>query len=93
MTDKPLYERRDGFREPILDTPEKLRDFLKRTHHEDEPQLWKVSWQSLDDTKVYIWYKGTAHMASSHVVRVLRELPPAAEPPSLMSRIVDFLFN
>lgn len=89
MTDKPLYERRDG-REPILDTTEKLKDFLQRTNHEDEPQLWKVRWQSRDDKTVYIWYKGEPHIVSSHVVGVLRRLP---EPPSLMSRIMDFLFN
>ena len=90
MNDNPLYKRKDGLWEPILDTPEKLRDFLKRTYHEDEPQLWKVRWQSLDDTKVYIWYKGKPNIVTSHVVRVLSELP---EPPSLMRRIVDFFFN
>jgi hypothetical protein len=87
MNSKPLYKCRYRNSEPILDTQEKLKDFLKRKYHEREPQLWQVRWQPRDDSTVYIWYKNEVTSVDSCVVDVLREVPP---PTRLLDKIRNF---
>ena len=89
MTEQPLYQLKDD-RWPLLDAPEKLKDFLQRVYHEKDPELWRVRWQARCDKTVYIWYKGQPHIVASDVVDVLRDVPA---PEGFIDRLINLFIR
>lgn len=70
-----------------ITTKQELVDFLKTVYHEDEPNLYKCTWQPRDEDSVYLWYKDDVKAVSGKVVEILRSLPPK---PTFLQRIAAF---
>jgi hypothetical protein len=85
MNNKPLYHYNGIY--PVLDTQERLTDFLRRTYHETTPQLWRCRWSARDAETVYLWYRGECNSVDASVVRVLKQQP---KPTRLIDKIINF---